>query len=94
MSVVRISVGARDFFSPKSPDRLWSPLDVLFKGHGVIIPAPMQPSLEAGHLHLCNAVVKIKWSYISSPPICFVMCVEKLYLLHISELLAAHRGLG
>jgi len=34
-TVVRISVGARDF-CVKTPDRLWGPLSFLFKGTGVV----------------------------------------------------------
>jgi hypothetical protein len=56
---VRVSVGSRIFSSPRRPDRLWGPPNLLSNGYR---------GREADHSSPASAEVKKMWIYISTSP--------------------------
>ena len=61
-SWVRVPLRARDFFTQKRPDRLWSPPSLLYNRYEV-----KRPYREASHTHPSGAEVKNEWIYALSP---------------------------
>ena len=58
-------------FTPKFPYRIWGSTSLLFHGYGWSFPEVERPGCEYDHLPPSSTEVKNKWSYTSSPTICF-----------------------
>jgi hypothetical protein len=56
---VRVPVGSRIFFSPRCPDRLWGPPNLLSN----ISPGVKRPGREADYSPPASAEVKKMWRY-------------------------------
>jgi hypothetical protein len=64
---VRVPVGSRAFSSPRRPDRLWSPPNLLSNGHrGFFLLGVKRPGHEADHSPPASAEVKKKPSWRSA----------------------------
>lgn len=67
---------ANKFFSPpKHAKRLWVPNFLLFNKYRTLCPGYIRPWLEADYSPLSRAEVKKEWSYTSTPPVTFMLCV-------------------
>jgi hypothetical protein len=65
---VRVPVGSRTFSSPRPPDRIWGPPNVLSKGdRGALFPGVERPGREGDHSPSTSAEVKKTWIYTSTP---------------------------
>jgi hypothetical protein len=62
---VRVPVGSRIFSSPRRPDRLWGPPNLLSNGYRGL-------GREADHSPATSAEVKKTWVYTSTPPYAFM----------------------
>jgi hypothetical protein len=59
--------------SPRRPDRLWVPPNLLSNGYrGLISPGVKRPEREAFHSPPASAEVKKMWIYTSTPPYAFM----------------------
>jgi hypothetical protein len=66
---VRVPVGSRIFSSPRRPDRLWGPPNLLSNGYrGALSPGVKRPGRYADHSPPANAEVKKMLIYTFSPP--------------------------
>jgi hypothetical protein len=66
---IRVLVGSRIFSSPRHPDRLWGPPNLLSNGvPGALSPGVKRPGCEADHSPTAGAEVKKMWIYRSTPP--------------------------
>jgi hypothetical protein len=68
---VGVLVGSRTFCSPRHPDRLWGPPNLIFRGGG-LSPGVKRPGLEADHSPPTSAEVKKTWVYTSTSPYVFM----------------------
>jgi hypothetical protein len=67
----RIPVGSRIFSSPRRPDRLWGPPNLIsngYRGGGAISSGLKRTGREADHSRPASAEVKKMWIYTSTPP--------------------------
>jgi hypothetical protein len=65
---VRVPLGPRIFSSPRCPDRLWGPPNLLSNGYrGALSPGVKRPGCEADHSLPTSAEVKEKWFYTATP---------------------------
>jgi hypothetical protein len=55
---VRVLVGSRICSSPRRPDQLWGPPNLLSNGYGALSPGVKRPGREADHLPPASAEVK------------------------------------
>jgi hypothetical protein len=66
---VRVPVESRNFFSPRRPDRLWGPFNLLYKGYLGLFPRGVKlPEREAYHSPPASAEIKKMWIYTSTSP--------------------------
>jgi hypothetical protein len=69
---VRVPVGSSMFSSPRRPDRLWGPPNLLSDEYRrALSPGVKRPGREADHSPT-NAEVKNMWIYTSTPPYAFM----------------------
>jgi hypothetical protein len=69
---VRVPVGSRILSSPRRPDRLWGPPNLLSNGQGGSFPVVKVAGREADHSPPASAKVKNMWICTSPPPYAFV----------------------
>jgi hypothetical protein len=70
---VRVPVGSRIFCSPRCPDRLRGPPNLLSNGYrGLFLLGVKQRGREADHSPPASAEVKKMWIYTSTPPYAFM----------------------
>jgi hypothetical protein len=70
---VRVPEGSRIFCSPRRPDGLWGPSNLLSDGYrGLSSPGVERPGREADHSPPASAEVKKMWIYTSTPPYAFM----------------------
>jgi hypothetical protein len=70
---VRVPVGQIILSSPRHPDQLWGPPNLLFNGYrGAISPGVKRPGREANNSPPASAEVKKMWIYTSTPPYSFM----------------------
>jgi hypothetical protein len=66
---VRVPVGLRNFSSPRRPDRLWGPPNLLSSEYrGLISLGVKRPGRETDNLPPANAEVEKMWIYTSTTP--------------------------
>jgi hypothetical protein len=70
---VRVPVGSRIFSSPRHPDRLWGPSNLLYPmGIGALSPEVKRQGREADHSPPAKAEAKKMWIYTSTLPYVFM----------------------
>jgi hypothetical protein len=69
---VGVLVGWRIFSSPRRPDRLWGPPNLLSKGTGSYAPGVKRPKRESDHSPPASAEVQKMWIYTSTPQYAFM----------------------
>jgi hypothetical protein len=70
---IRVSVRSRIFSSPRRPDRLWGPSNLLYNEYrGFFLWGVKRPGSEADHYPPASAEVKKIWIYTSTPPYAFM----------------------
>jgi hypothetical protein len=69
---VRVPVGSRIFSSPRRPDRLWGPPNLLSNGYRHSFSGVKRPAREVHHSSPSSAEVKKMWIYTSTPPYAFM----------------------
>jgi hypothetical protein len=70
---VQVPVDLRIFSSPRHPDRLWGPLNLISNGvPGALSPGVKRPGREADYSPAASAKVKKMWIYTSTPPYAFM----------------------
>ena len=62
------------------PDRPWGPPNLLYNGYRVFTGNKERPGRDADPSPLSSAVIKIKYSYTSTPPMGRTACTVHLYL--------------
>jgi hypothetical protein len=70
-SGVRFLAEEKIFFSPKRPDRLWSPTSLLLNGYRGSFYTVKRPGREVDYSPPSSTVVKNEWCYTSTSPTCF-----------------------
>jgi hypothetical protein len=71
---LQILVGSRNFSSPRHPDWLWGPPNLLFNGYwGALSPGVKRLGRKADHSPPTSAEVKKMWLYTSTPPYTFMV---------------------
>jgi hypothetical protein len=69
---VRVPVGSRIFSSPRLPDRLWGPPNLLSNEYQGLSLGVKRPGREADHSPPASAEVNKMWIYTSTPPYDFM----------------------
>jgi hypothetical protein len=70
---VRVPVGSRIFSSPRRPDRLWCPPNLLSNEYRVLFPRGVKRlGRKADHLPPTSAEVKKTWVYTFTSPCAYM----------------------
>jgi hypothetical protein len=69
---VRVPVGSRIFSSPRRPDRIWGPLNLLSNWYRGSFAGVQRPGCEAYNSPPASTEGKKMWIYTSTPPYVFM----------------------